>query len=111
MVTPKLLVVLNEKLQQMRKNNLPFRGVVVLLFGDFLQLKPTVGESLIDASLILNSLAGELFRKFNRTKLIMQQRSQEDSIHSAIIKKIRDVTNVFCPITKELLLSSCVHCK
>ena len=79
MVGAKVFNQIDKRLRQIFKNNIPFGGVSILVFGDFIQLRP-VGDSYIfqnDSSNNYSDLTGSylwsLFKYYKLTQIMRQK--------------------------------------
>ena len=120
MIPAPLLSLISQRLQELMNNQLPFGGLNILMLGDFQQLDPVGGRSLMSAALdystslfklgddLLYSDAGKLFRQFTLNILTEQQRSV-DPYHTGMLRLLSD-TNKTHPISSSILSSICHHC-
>ena len=102
MVDDLLFSWVDQRLQQLRHNTLPFGGLGIILMGDFLQLPPVIGCSLFKAAIHASSPGGLLFRKFKLHEFHQQMRAADDAIHTENINSFRIIRN---PVTSNLLSS------
>jgi hypothetical protein len=107
MVSPALLGMMHERLQQAMDNNLPFGGLEVIALGDFYQLQPCNPPAMFTAIMDMvqgggaertgpinstgyRQVGAGLFKTFKLIELKQQMRAREDTIHSAWVEKFRD---------------------
>uniref|UniRef100_A0A914HM00 ATP-dependent DNA helicase n=1 Tax=Globodera rostochiensis TaxID=31243 RepID=A0A914HM00_GLORO len=83
MLDAKVLVLINETLKDVCKNESPFGGKVVLMGGDFHQLVPISGE---DKSIYVSPLMGEFFHM----SLKIQMRQQNNNEITAMLKLVEE---------------------
>ena len=102
MVDDLLFSWVDQRLQQLRHNTLPFGGLGIILMGDFLQLPPVIGCSLFKAAINASSPGGLLFRKFKLHEFYQQMRAADDAIHTENINSFRTMRN---PVTSNFLSS------
>ena len=105
-----LLLMVDKQLRFIRGNDLPFGGCDVILCGDFLQLKPTIGRSLMYA-FFDNNLFGEILRSFKRSVLKEQMRASEDKFQEKLVSRLANYRDYPQPIDRKLLSSSCQYCE
>ena len=88
---------------------MPFGGCDVILSGDFGQLPPAVGKSLM-FSFFNESAMGILLRKFKRYKLTGQIRAHDDLFQQELIEHFDNYTDYINPITRKMLDKECRYC-
>jgi len=90
MMSAELFEKLNYILCNVRRNNLLFGGVQLLLSGDFLQLLPVFDRGNVDRRLIFESdLFCRSFTKRNTILLEKNWRQMEDKKYSELLKRVR----------------------
>jgi ATP-dependent DNA helicase PIF1 len=90
MMSAEFFEKLNYILCAVRRNNLLFGGVQLLLSGDFLQLLPVFNKNDTDRRLIFQSdLFRNTFTKSNTISLEKNWRQMEDKTYSELLKRIR----------------------
>ena len=115
MLSPTLLNRLNARFQNLLDRTKPFGGVsLVILTGDFTQLPPGVGKSIMFN--IIEDRPDDLtrlLRRFVRTVLTQQMRASEDPWQTTLVNTLRTVTDGnYYPLRESdhILDSECEHC-
>ena len=98
-------------MQEVRRNSLYFGGVFVIYLGDFLQLPPAVGTSLMKLIVDLSSPAGGLIRPCKKLVFTIQQRAAEDVVHTQLLQRIANPILYPIIFSDDLLRPSCHHCR
>ena len=120
MVSPELLVELHTRLCDLHASDLPFGGVNVIVFGDFMQLRPVGANSLYDCTDIQANGTNSCPKahEINRTnvwslfqlvvRLLHQVRAADDSNLRQICKEARNhhVSNSTAALLKSRLISN-----
>ena len=89
MVDHSLFSWIDQRLQQLLHQSLPFGGMGIILMGDFLQLPPVFGSSLYKAALVGSTPGGLLFREFQLYTFTQHMRAAEDLLHTNNIDRFR----------------------
>jgi hypothetical protein len=102
MISVSMLSKINARLQTALKNQLPFGGLHVIFFGDFVQYPPVTGTPLF-APLEYNSredinatvTGRSLWLQLNYAKFLKKQMRQTDEAYGSILTALRthDTTN------------------
>jgi hypothetical protein len=123
MSSTQFLVLLDTRLQLMYNSDQTFRGISILLIGDFIQLPVTTGHDLW--SVMYGTVSGNygtahnLFQQFHVKELIVNIRSSECKIHTQRVVGFRTLPQVYpsgqkwtaednklyTPITKDIVNS------
>ena len=96
MVSDKMLNDIDERLQAVLQNRMPFGGLSILASGDFYQIPPVLGNSL---AAMKTTNSGEAFKGqttfklFRKIELTVQNRAATDEIHTRNIERCRDPHN------------------
>ena len=103
MVSAELFCAMDQRLQGIFNNNLPFGGLALLLIGDMHQIEATSGKPLYDAMIEsikespiatttkpTTALAARLFASFTKVELIQQMRAIDDDEQGKLVEKFRN---------------------
>jgi hypothetical protein len=112
-VSPALLGMMHERLQQALDNDLPFGGMEVIAIGDFYQLQPCNPPATFTAMMdmvcgnwnqktLYRQIGAGLFKTFRLVELKQQTRAREDSTHSSWVERFRDPSCIN-PINDEFI--------
>lgn len=93
MIKNQMLHQIDQRLKTIKNNNLPFGGVAVFLFGDLLQLKPTLGKYIFDepeteGNAISDAIA-PLWHSFKIKNLTQNHRQGDDFEYSEMLNRMR----------------------
>ena len=117
MTNTTLFVAMDMILRQAFNEDEPFGGLSIILFGNFCQLPPNDGQSLVavlasfqgygtsiftqeNPESIIALEAAQLFSNFKRVVLTEQLRAADDPVHCATIERF-SLCNKQSPITKK----------
>ena len=101
----KLLLAIDKRLRQWFDRKKPFGGIGVIAMGDMYQMPPVKGESLVVASNIPGSQAGELFNLFQIVHLTRQMRASDEN-HRRQLDFFRDPKSSMKPVKSSGILDS-----
>ena len=102
MCSDHLLCVIDERLRKWFDPSQCFGGKLVLALGDFFQLPPTGGTSLLKTS--KTSKAHELFSKFEIINFTVEQRAANDKAHVDRLNFFRDPSLSMTPVKDSKIL-------
>jgi hypothetical protein len=101
MVDAVVFAQIDQRLRQIKNNDIPFGGIAVILLGDMMQLPPPAGVPLykrfapssVYKELLPSEIALDLFRQFQIFPLTEQIRASSDAKHTSLLESLRDTTS------------------
>ena len=111
MVDAVLFAQIDQRLRQIKNNDIPFGGIAVILLGDMMQLPPPAGIALykiktpnsVHKQLLPSEIARGLFQDFKLFPLTEQIRASSDPQHTKYLEDLRDTRSQYPPITENII--------
>ena len=112
MLTDVLNKQTNQRFMEVRKDQSPFGGVPAVLYvGDFTQLPPPVGRSLMKCILYPKDEFDRELQKFRRVDLKKDMRARKSLWQTELIACLRNTKDHLYPLTNSILASECLECR
>ena len=110
MVSPELLSCINTRIQQATGKTAPFGGLCILACGDFFQIRPVFGKTLLEASLSIGNMrttaatitGATLWQRFRLLKLQTQRRAAACQIQGDLVRRIRSEKKIAADLFSSL---------